>query len=104
MLLDCEKNLGVYSEDLMCRWLSWTAVTDSILRLDLPKFNCCDMEGAIKVAQAICPKVCRIYVYSDGEIDATYMKKNGEWMYCTTDYIKLYDICRAKIAGVSAAG
>ena len=102
MLLDCEKNLGVFSAELMCHWISWTAVTDSILRLDLPKLNCCDMEGAIKVARAICPRVCRIYVYSDGEIDATYIKKNGKWMYCTTDYIVLYDIFRAKVADAGA--
>lgn len=72
----------MWSDSLVCHWISWTIEWDGFLRLDLPKDNCCNMRGAIKTAEAICPMVFRIDVYAGGKLDVTYSRANAEakWM------------------------
>ena len=77
----------------MCGWISWSVVDDGILRLDMPKNNCCDMGGAIEIAKTICPSVWRIDTYSGGKPDVMYMKKNSGWCALDTKMSKrLYNV------------
>lgn len=69
---------SMWSNDLMCRWISWSIEWDGFLRLDLPEDNCCDMRGAIKIAEAICPMVYRIDVYVGDKLDITYSQANSK--------------------------
>jgi hypothetical protein len=69
----------MWSSGLQCGWNSWTVVDDGILRLDMPDANCCDMRGAIKAAQALCPMVWRIDTYAGGEPDTMYVERGGKW-------------------------
>jgi hypothetical protein len=68
-----------WSSGLQCGWISWTVVDDGILRLDMPDANCCDMGGAIKAAQALCPMVWRIDTYAGGEPDTMYLARGSKW-------------------------
>jgi hypothetical protein len=68
-----------WSSGLQCGWISWTVVDDGILRLDMPDANCCDMRGAIKTAEALCPMVWRIDTYAGGEPDTMYLLHGSEW-------------------------
>ena len=65
---------------LACEWISWAVVGDGILRLDMPEYQCCDMRGAIKIAQVLCPLVRRIDTYAGGALDITYSRRGGEWV------------------------
>lgn len=69
----------IWSNGLKCCWLSWTAVDDGILRLNLPESHCCDMRGAIKAAEGLCPGVWRIDTYAGGKPDIMYLKQGREW-------------------------
>ena len=46
--------------------------------LDLSEDNCCDMQGAIKVAKILMPKVIVIITKSGGDIDTVYYKMWNE--------------------------
>lgn len=70
---------AMWSSDLQCGWLSWTVVDGGILRLDMPDDNCCDMTGAIKAAEALCPLVWRIDTYAGGKPDTMYLLRGSEW-------------------------
>lgn len=69
----------IWSSDLQCEWSSLSVVDDGIIRLDMPHENCCDMNGVIKVAQAIHPVVFRIDTYSGGKPDTMYVKIRNKW-------------------------
>ena len=73
------KQRTVWSSGLQCCWISWAVVDDGILRLDMPPDNCCDMGGAIKAAEALCPCVWRIDTYAGGAPDTMYLLRNGKW-------------------------
>ena len=70
---------AMWSSGMKCAWISWTVVDEGILRLDMPADDCCDMRGAIKAAQVLCPLVWRIDTYSGGKLDIVYVKTRGEW-------------------------
>jgi hypothetical protein len=75
------KSNEMWSDLLKCRWTAWRVVANGHLALDMPPDNCCDMCGAIKVAQSLCPTVRRIDTFVDGEPDTSYTTKAGtsEW-------------------------
>ena len=70
---------AMWSSGLQCGWTSWTVVDDGILRLDMPADNCCDMTGAVKAAEALCPLVWRIDTYAGGQPDAMYLLRDSQW-------------------------
>ncbi len=70
---------AMWSSGLQSGWHSWTVVDDGVLRLDMPDANCCDMDGAIKAAQALCPMVWRIDTYAGGEPDTMYLARGSKW-------------------------
>ena len=80
---------AMWSSNLMCGWISWTVVDDGILRLDMPKNNCCDMGGAIKVAEALCPSVWRIDTYAGGKPDTMYLIDGTGWKAVDTRMAKI---------------
>lgn len=45
----------------------------------LPKGDCCDMSGAIKIATGIHPKCKRVVTISGDAVDRVYQIKAGEW-------------------------
>ena len=70
---------ATWSSGLQCAWTSWSVVDSGILRLDMPPDNCCDMGGAIKAAEVLCPLVWRIDTYAGGQPDTMYLLRGGEW-------------------------
>jgi hypothetical protein len=70
---------AAWSSGLKCGWTSWSVVEDGVLRLDMPADNCCDMRGAIKAAEALCPMVWRIDTYAGGRPDTMYLLSGGGW-------------------------
>ena len=70
---------AMYSSSLQCGWVAWTVVDAGVLRLDMPDTNVCDMRGAIKAAEALCPMVWRIDTYSGGKPDTMYVLRRGGW-------------------------
>ncbi|EIC23403.1 hypothetical protein [Thiorhodovibrio frisius] len=70
-----------WNKDLQCRWQSWRVVGDRHLALDLPDMNCCDMGGAIKIAQYLYPDVDKIDTFSGGQPDTKYRfdHDGSEW-------------------------
>jgi len=70
---------SMWSSVLQCGWVAWRVVSDGHLALDLPDDNCCDMRGAIKVAQMLCPMVWRIDTYAGGKPETIYAIHKGKW-------------------------
>jgi len=54
-------------------------LSDGEIALDMPKYNCCDMTGAIEIAEKIMPSVWRIATFTDGKPDIEYILSNGLW-------------------------
>jgi hypothetical protein len=63
-----------HSAVLHCSWTAWRVIDDGILALDMPENNCCDMRGAIKIAEAIHPFVWKIETFEGGRPDIVYIK------------------------------
>jgi len=61
-----------WNEDLQCHWNAWRVIGRRHLVLELPAQNCCDMRGAIKIAQYLCPDVDKIDTYCAGIPDTRY--------------------------------
>ena len=61
-----------WNEDLVCHWSAWRVISEQHLVLELPSENVCDMGGAIKIAQSLCPDVDTIDVYSGDVLDVQY--------------------------------
>lgn len=71
---------GAYSTELQCRWRAWrVAVEPDILEVDLPRYNCTDMTGVIKTAQALMPAVVEVRVYVGGVLDIVYLRGAQGW-------------------------
>jgi hypothetical protein len=70
---------STWSSRLKCGWISWSVVDDGILRLDMPPDHCCDMRGAIRSAEDLCPMVWRIDTYAGGEPDTIYLRRGDKW-------------------------
>lgn len=68
-----------YSSKLQCAFHGWRVLADGEIALDLPQNNCCDMSGAIEIAEKIMPSVWRIAVFADGKSDVEYRHVYGKW-------------------------
>lgn len=68
-----------YNDTLVCHFHGWRVVSENEIALDMPKLNCCDMRGAISIAEKIMPNVQRIYTFLDGVPDTEYRATNGKW-------------------------
>ena len=69
----------VWNQDLYCRLQAVRVVADGVIALEVPRNNCTDMGGAIRVAQGIMPEVRVVHVISGGAPDITYQVVNGDW-------------------------
>lgn len=68
-----------YSSKLQCAFHGWRVLADGEIALDLPQDNCCDMRGAIEIAETIMPSVWRIAVFADRKPDVEYRHWQGKW-------------------------
>ena len=69
----------IHSADLQCDWDNWSALGPTTLELHCPAGNYCNMNGAIKVAQAIMPDVQRVVTTVGGTRDVEYVRSGSEW-------------------------
>ena len=76
-------NDGAHSGALQCRWRSWRVVGPRALAVDLPPDNCTDMDGAIRVAEALMPGVRELHTFCDGAADTMYSCVGGRWQAFT---------------------
>ena len=70
---------AAYSSKLQCCFDEWQVIADGELVLILPEGNCCDMTGAIEIAEKIMPSVWRISTYVAGKKDTEYRLECGKW-------------------------
>ena len=61
-----------WNDELQCHWSAWRVISERHLALDLPPHNSCDMSGAIRIAQFLCPDVDKIDTYHAGLPDTRY--------------------------------
>jgi hypothetical protein len=48
-------------------------------RLDMERYNCCDMGGCLALFRGIDPKVKAIHTYAGGKPDTIYRREGKEW-------------------------
>ena len=71
---------STWSAALVCNWSSiHPGDGPDVIVIQLPKNNCTDMRGAIKIARAVMPKVTTIYTVAGGKLDTLYLKTGKEW-------------------------
>jgi hypothetical protein len=71
---------GAFSRILVCD-IDSIKVTEQVIHLYFPPHNCCDMDGAIKVATTICPDIKLVYTYRGPALDTCYSKcRDGQWL------------------------
>ena len=70
---------NVFSMRLGCEWESWAVKAPGVLALTMSNGHCCDMEGAVKIAEFLMPDVHTIHTVSGGTSDTIYMKGRGGW-------------------------
>lgn len=69
-----------WSEELQCRYISWTASNLTTLMLRTPdKNNKCDMSGCIRIAKHLMPDVAKIIVVDGDKISWVYTRKGIKW-------------------------
>jgi hypothetical protein len=74
------ERLGIWSDELQCFWITWQSTPDpETIMLSLPPDNCCDMNGAIKLAKSLIPKVKNIMVWEGDEVGTCYLNIEGKW-------------------------
>lgn len=77
---DEDKSGSVSHPELMCTWNGCRILSGTSLGLMLGAGNCCDMEGAIRLATIILPPVEHILTYSGAIEDTSYHKSaDGTW-------------------------
>ncbi len=54
-------------------------VTNELVHLHFPANECCDMEGAVKLATYARPSITDIQTWSGEKRDTVYLKTAGEW-------------------------
>jgi len=71
-----------WSSKLGCFFMAWKVITDGKLALEMPADNCCDMRGAIEMAEAIMPNVWLIATFSGGKADMEYRRtfEDNKWI------------------------
>jgi hypothetical protein len=75
-----ERTGTTYSSKLQCTFHGWRVISDGEIALDMPDGVCCDMGGAIEIAEKIMPSVWRIATFSGGKPDTEYRLILGEWV------------------------
>lgn len=73
-----------YSSKLKCPFNGWRVIADGELALDLPADVCCDMGGAIEIAEKVMPAVWRIATFAGGTLDTEYRLECGKWVALCT--------------------
>lgn len=69
-----------WSEDLQCRYVSWTAESQTTLILKTPdQYNKCDMSGCIRSAKQVMPDVSKIIVFEGDNLGCVYTRKGIKW-------------------------
>ena len=68
-----------FSIQLQCSFLAWRVIAEGELALDMPAHNCCDMSGAIDIAERIMPGIRRIATFAGGVPDTEYRVYQGKW-------------------------
>ena len=109
-LADAIEGMSENSFKLQCDWESWEQIGPGELMLKMPEGNCCDMNGAIDIAQAIMPGVWRIATYAGGSPDTEYRKLKGVWVAFSqktvariaAEPLNIYDEERERVMDMSA--
>jgi len=69
-----------WSDELQCRYISWTAQGLTTLILKTPdNYNKCDMSGCIRVAKQAMPDVSKIVVFEGDQLGCVYTRKGIKW-------------------------
>lgn len=73
--------MSQWSDDLICEWNSWEVhgTKPKTLVLRLAPGHCCDMGGAIHVAQGLMPEVETVITYSGDKPDTVYFREGNDW-------------------------
>jgi hypothetical protein len=75
-----QTKLPLLSDLLVCECEKLVFPVDSmIVEMHFPDGDCCDMTGAIKVAEMLRPGVKEIRTYSGAKADAVYVKTGRRW-------------------------
>lgn len=67
----------VWNAELQCCLRGVVVRDETLIELHFPKYNCCDMRGAIKLSTRILPTATRIQTY-EGNIPDTLYEKVGK--------------------------
>lgn len=70
---------AAHNSKLQCLFNGWRVLGDGHLALDMPAGNCCDMSGAIEIANKVMPKVRLISTFQGEKPDTEYRKLRGKW-------------------------
>lgn len=68
-----------YSSKLQCCFHGWRVIADGEIALYMPEDNCCNMDGAIEIAENIMPSVWRVATFSGVKQDTEYRLSLGKW-------------------------
>lgn len=75
-----DSNEYPWSDELQCKYHSWTATNLTTLMLRTPdEDNVCDMAGCIRVAKQLLPDVSKIIVFEGGRLGCVYSRKGIRW-------------------------
>jgi hypothetical protein len=69
---------GIYNNDLVCNLRGITLHREAVIMF-LPKGDCTDMSGAIKLATGLHPKCKRVVTISGDAVDRVYQMKGRQW-------------------------
>lgn len=75
------KRAGIYCATLVCNLVGITLARDAA-HFYFPEGDCCDMSGAIKIAETLSAGIKCIVTYSGAVPDTIYQKQRGEWRSC----------------------
>lgn len=70
---------GVYSEKLMCRFISMNIVNGRTLVIHIPAGNVTDMNGAVNIAEFLSDEIYKVLVIVGGQEDILYQKISDKW-------------------------
>ena len=68
-----------WSRKLKCYYSAWRVIADREIALVMASNSCCDMRGAIDLAEQIMPDVWRIVTFRGRKMDTIYKRIRGEW-------------------------
>ena len=77
--METKRQKTTYSSALQCEWSAWRVLEHGQLALDMEDGECCDMNGAVCMAEAIMPGVFRIVTFAGDVPDTEYRLWQGKW-------------------------